>query len=65
MRLKVAAFFSPHYSPDNSRVLLYKRIFYFEDPGKCPDEKLAEVCDRILKKCAGVPLAIVAVDILC
>jgi hypothetical protein len=28
---------------------------------KCPDEGLAEVSDTILKKCAGVPLAIITV----
>uniref|UniRef100_A0A0D3F3R2 AAA+ ATPase domain-containing protein n=1 Tax=Oryza barthii TaxID=65489 RepID=A0A0D3F3R2_9ORYZ len=47
-------------SLNNSRRLLYGRIFgNCEDTGKCPDEELAEVSERILKKCAGVPLAII------
>ena len=45
----------------DSRILLYKRIFHNEDKDKCPDEQLAEVSDRILKKCAGVPLAIITI----
>jgi hypothetical protein len=54
-------------SPPNSQKLLYGRIFGSEckwnneDTIKCPDEKLAEVSDRILKKCAGVPLAIITI----
>jgi len=44
-----------------SRTLLYRRIFHNEDKVKCPDEQLAEVSDRILKKCAGVPLAIITI----
>ncbi|TKW01867.1 hypothetical protein SEVIR_8G207400v4 [Setaria viridis] len=50
---------------ESSRKLLYGRIFgngskdNNEDIVKCPDDELAEVSDRILKKCAGVPLAIV------
>jgi hypothetical protein len=52
-------------SENNSRKLLYRRVFgnennnNVEDTEKCPDEELAEVSDRILKKCAGVPLAII------
>ncbi|KAL6654694.1 hypothetical protein ACP70R_008159 [Stipagrostis hirtigluma subsp. patula] len=46
-----------HLSLDNSRILLYRRVFGNEDNGKCRDEQLAEVSDRILKKCGGVPLA--------
>ena len=53
-------------SLNNSRKLLYRRTFGNEnkdnnndDIEKCPDKDLAEVCDRILKKCAGVPLAII------
>ncbi|RCV39148.1 hypothetical protein SETIT_8G200100v2 [Setaria italica] len=52
-------------SLNNSRKLLYRRIFgngnkdNNEDIVKCPDDELAEVSDRILKKCAGVPLAII------
>jgi hypothetical protein len=52
-------------SENNSRKLLYRRVFgnennnNVEDIEKCPDEELAEVSDRILKKCAGVPLAII------
>ena len=43
----------------DSRMLLYRRIFHNEDKDKCPDEQLAEVSDRMLKKCAGVPLAVI------
>ncbi|KAG0530703.1 hypothetical protein BDA96_05G209600 [Sorghum bicolor] len=51
-------------SMNNSRKLLYRRIFGTdskdnnEDNEKCPDE-LVEVSEKILKKCAGVPLAII------
>ncbi|CAN6372649.1 unnamed protein product [Urochloa humidicola] len=51
----------------NSEKLLYRTIFgsednwNSEDKRKCPDEELAEVSDRILKKCAGVPLAIITI----
>jgi len=50
---------------ESSRKLLYRRIFgngnkdNNEDIVKCPDDEVAEVSDRILKKCAGVPLAII------
>ncbi|XP_039777671.1 disease resistance protein PIK6-NP-like [Panicum virgatum] len=52
-------------SPYNSRKLFFRRIFgnvnkdNNEETEKCPDEELAEVSDRILKKCAGVPLAVI------
>ncbi|KAG2563525.1 hypothetical protein PVAP13_8KG230700 [Panicum virgatum] len=52
-------------SPNNSRKLFFRRIFgnvnkdNNEETVKCPNEELAEVSDRILKKCAGVPLAII------
>ncbi|XP_012703800.1 disease resistance protein RPP13 [Setaria italica] len=51
-------------SLNNSRKLLYRRIFgngnkeNNEEEEKCHDE-LAEVSDRILNKCTGVPLAII------
>ncbi|KAL6654696.1 hypothetical protein ACP70R_008161 [Stipagrostis hirtigluma subsp. patula] len=48
-------------SLDNSRTLLYSRVFGNEDNGKCLDEQLAKVSDRILKKCDGVPLAIITI----
>lgn len=49
-----------HLSLNNSRRLLYGRIFgNCEDTEKYPDEELAEVSERILKKCVGVPLAII------
>ncbi|XP_004979892.1 putative disease resistance RPP13-like protein 3 isoform X2 [Setaria italica] len=52
-------------SLNNSRTLFFRRIFgngnkdNNENIVKCPDDELAEVSDRILKKCAGVPLAII------
>ncbi|KAG2563510.1 hypothetical protein PVAP13_8KG229602 [Panicum virgatum] len=52
-------------SSNNSRKLFFRRIFGNENKDnneeieKCPDGELAEVSDRILKKCAGVPLAII------
>ncbi|RCV39089.1 hypothetical protein SETIT_8G195500v2 [Setaria italica] len=51
-------------SLNNSRKLLYRRIFGNGNKGNNEAEEichaeLAEVSDRILKKCAGVPLAII------
>jgi hypothetical protein len=52
-------------SLNNSRKLLFRRIFGSanEDNNieneKCPDEEVTEVSDKILKKCVGVPLAII------
>ncbi|CAL4982975.1 unnamed protein product [Urochloa decumbens] len=53
-------------SLNNSRKLLYRRIFGSKNEDKseveeekCPDKQLAEVSEKILKKCAGVPLAII------
>ncbi|XP_066333194.1 disease resistance protein RGA5-like [Miscanthus floridulus] len=43
----------------SSKILFYRRIFGNKD--KCPDEELAIVSDRILIKCAGVPLAIITI----
>jgi disease resistance protein RPM1 len=43
----------------NSEKLFYKRIFGGER--NCPHIKLAEVSDKILKKCSGLPLAIITV----
>ncbi|CAL4991194.1 unnamed protein product [Urochloa decumbens] len=54
-------------SLSNCRKLLYGRIFGHgnkdnnKDTGKCPGQELADVSDKILKKCAGVPLAIVTI----
>ncbi|CAL4979420.1 unnamed protein product [Urochloa decumbens] len=48
-----------------SRKLLYIRIYGNENKDnnenieKCPVDELAEISDKILKKCAGVPLAII------
>ena len=44
-------------SYDNSRKLFYTRLFGGE--GECPDNQLDEVSKKILKKCDGVPLAII------
>ncbi|KAG2563487.1 disease resistance protein RGA5-like [Panicum virgatum] len=52
-------------SSNNSRKLFFRRIFGNKNKDsnkeieKCPDDELAEVSGRILKKCAGVPLAII------
>jgi hypothetical protein len=52
-------------SLNNSRKLFFRRIFgndnkdSNEEEERCPDHDLAEVSDKILKKCAGVPLAII------
>ncbi|XP_034606969.1 disease resistance protein RGA5 isoform X2 [Setaria viridis] len=46
---------------ESSKKLLYRRIFGNEEKYKCLDEHLTEVSDRILKKCAGVPLAIITI----
>jgi hypothetical protein len=57
-------------SENNSRKLLYRRVFgneyneNTEDTEKCPDEDLAEVSYKVLKKCAGVPLAIITMSSL-
>jgi hypothetical protein len=48
-------------SLENSRILMYGRIFGQEDKDKCPDEQLEEVSNKILKKCDGVPLAIITI----
>ncbi|XP_047042966.1 disease resistance protein PIK6-NP-like [Lolium rigidum] len=45
-------------SEEDSQALFYKRIFSQED--RCPPE-LEEVSRDILKKCGGVPLAIIAI----
>ncbi|KAL6594580.1 hypothetical protein ACP70R_048318 [Stipagrostis hirtigluma subsp. patula] len=45
-------------SRDHSKRLFYKRIFQHENG--CPDE-LEEVSTDILKKCGGVPLAIITI----
>ncbi|CAO2150442.1 unnamed protein product [Urochloa humidicola] len=46
-------------SYDNSKKLFYARVFGGE--GKCPDDQLEEVSKKILKKCDGVPLAIITI----
>ncbi|CAL4952990.1 unnamed protein product [Urochloa decumbens] len=45
----------------HSKRLFFKRIFGFEDC--CPD-MLKEVSDKILKKCGGLPLAIISISSL-
>ncbi|CAO2144818.1 unnamed protein product [Urochloa humidicola] len=47
----------------DSKILLHRRIFANEDTYKCPDQ-LGEVFGKILKKCAGLPLAIITVSSL-
>jgi hypothetical protein len=46
-------------SRDNSEKLLYARIA--DGEGKYFDSPSAEACDKILKKCGGVPLAIITI----
>ncbi|XP_066363915.1 putative disease resistance RPP13-like protein 3 [Miscanthus floridulus] len=46
-------------SHDNSKKLLYARIV--DGEGKYFDSLSAETCERILKKCGGVPLAIITI----
>jgi hypothetical protein len=46
---------------DNSRELLYRRVFGNEGNYKCPDAHLIEVSNRILKKYVGVPLAVITI----
>ncbi|KAL6639510.1 hypothetical protein ACP70R_023240 [Stipagrostis hirtigluma subsp. patula] len=46
---------------EGSKVLFYGRIFGPEE--KCPEE-LSEVSENILKKCAGVPLALITISSL-
>ncbi|CAL4979438.1 unnamed protein product [Urochloa decumbens] len=53
-------------SLNNSRKLLYTRIFGSKnkeksevEEEKCPDEQLAEVSEKILNNCVGVPLAFI------
>jgi hypothetical protein len=45
----------------NSRILFYRRIFGNEIEAKCLDDELAEISDKILEKCAGLPLAIITI----
>ncbi|KAL6870724.1 hypothetical protein ACP4OV_014572 [Aristida adscensionis] len=47
----------PPLSTDNSKRLFYARIFGGE--GKCRENEEDEILDKILKKCDGVPLAII------
>ncbi|XP_066368259.1 disease resistance protein PIK6-NP-like isoform X2 [Miscanthus floridulus] len=46
-------------SHDNSKKLLYARIV--DGEGKYFDSPLADECEKILKKCGGVPLAIITI----
>ncbi|KAJ1261764.1 hypothetical protein BS78_09G055900, partial [Paspalum vaginatum] len=46
-------------SPDNSKMLLYTRIV--DGEGQNFDTPSAEACQKILKKCGGVPLAIITI----
>uniref|UniRef100_A0A0D9X4U2 NB-ARC domain-containing protein n=1 Tax=Leersia perrieri TaxID=77586 RepID=A0A0D9X4U2_9ORYZ len=45
-------------SRDDSENLLYDRV---NGEGKCLDSPSAQACEKILKKCGGVPLAIITI----
>nr|BAX24887.1 putative NBS-LRR type disease resistance protein [Oryza longistaminata] len=47
-----------------SRELFFKRIFGMADAGAPDDDELKQVSDSILKKCGGLPLAIVSIGSL-
>nr|BAX25033.1 putative NBS-LRR type R protein, Nbs2-Pi2 [Oryza officinalis] len=47
-----------------SRELFFKRIFGMADAGAPEDDELKQVSDSILKKCGGLPLAIVSIGSL-
>uniref|UniRef100_A0A0E0EIG5 NB-ARC domain-containing protein n=1 Tax=Oryza meridionalis TaxID=40149 RepID=A0A0E0EIG5_9ORYZ len=46
-------------SRDDCEKILYARIV--DSEGKCLDSPSVEACDKILKKCLGVPLAIITI----
>ncbi|KAF8647817.1 hypothetical protein HU200_065178 [Digitaria exilis] len=46
-------------SDDDSKMLLYTRLYGGED--KCPLNHPAEASEKILKKCGGVPLAVITI----
>ncbi|TVU23949.1 hypothetical protein EJB05_26338, partial [Eragrostis curvula] len=48
-------------STHNSKILLNNRVYGNNNAEKGPDEELAEITDKIIKKCAGVPLAIITI----
>ncbi|KAL6845678.1 hypothetical protein ACP4OV_024501 [Aristida adscensionis] len=50
-----------HLTKEESKVLFHQRIFDFKD--NCPQE-FAELSEKILKKCGGVPLAIITISSL-
>lgn len=46
-------------SPDDSRKLFNQIILHSKD--KCPPYHLSKVSQKILKKCGGIPLAIITI----
>ncbi|KAF3455918.1 hypothetical protein FNV43_RR00561 [Rhamnella rubrinervis] len=49
-----------HLPPEKARELFYKRVFKSEEESQCPAD-LLKLSDKIVDKCHGVPLAIVAI----